>query len=698
MSVRALVLPCLVVVVAACTSNAAVRTEEEGRGMESLRARICLNGMWELHEGGTLDRVPAEGWRPVRVPEEFGDWSREAGWYRLRFRVPEEFVGKRVTLEVGRVRFYGKAFVNGAACGESWQPRLPLVADITQAVKVGGENELLVFVHCLAEGYSNPGEPLKNPSARGALIPYYDSADLAGIFGDVFLTCHPEVSVSEVQIMPSVRNGELRVRARVTNEGSKAVEATLSCSVEREGKTALSLPEVVVKVAPGETEEVEVAAKWSHPALWGPPPFGEPVLYHLQTDLVSEGGLLDRRYDRFGFRELWVEGNNFIFNGKPVFLMGTHISGFEMREAMSLLVPKLQQAGFLFVHPHADNRLDSFYQVCDEMGMLVWDCTFCGGPIGNGFGRWGGNRQDALRDALPYLTDAYRGWIRRNRNHPSIVIWSAGCNNASVNADLKALILEEDPSRPVVRYHTPESDREVLMFGFPGWQGEEPDYSRGIADIEAQLKRRGDRKYPLWIGEYWSQSGRPRAMEITYDMGVAGGCTFDVGGYRGNLPPFPRDFTITWPSQSGVGQRRQNLFLRGHKKTFPEYRHPNWCDPSKPVFRGEWQEEPGYRAVAEKANSKPGPARVRVPEVIVTVTAGGKPVASEYVFVLPEAGQSTSAVGVMTDPDGRAWFVLEESGNYRAVCGGEEAVFEASGQPLRLEPGYGYIQRIGLGD
>jgi len=236
------------------------------------------------------------------------------------------------------------------------------------------------------------------------------------------------------------------------------------------------------------------------------------------------------------------------------------------------------------------------------------------------------------------------------------------------------------------------------MFGFPGWQGQQPDYDKGIEVIKQQLEARGDRTYPLWISEYWSQSGRPRALEITYELGVAGGCTFDVGGYEGSLPPFHTNFRISWPSLSGVGHRRWNLLLRGHKKSYPEHRHPNWCDSTKSVFAGEWKEEEGYRQVGEEANGALGVASRRAPEVIVSVTADGKPVAGEYVFLLPEDGQAANPIGVMTDPEGTAWFVLEELGNYRAVCGEKETTFEAAWQPLKVEPGYGYIQRVALGD
>lgn len=664
--------------------------------VESPRMRICLNGMWERCEGGRPDRAPASGWKPVRVPEEYGDWARESAWYRLRFNIPEDFAGKRIELEIGRIRSYGKALLNGAVCGESWQMRVPLTADITPHARAGEQNELLVYTHCLAEGYANPGAPLKEPGARGALLDYYDAHDLAAIKGDAFLSCHPAVHISDLHILPSVRRGELSVRARISNAGGRAANARLRCAVRLKGEHILSLPEAEINAAPGQTQEIETAVEWPDPVLWGPPPYGEPALYHLCSELSDGSALVDRRFDRFGFRELWVEDRKFRFNGEPVFLMGTRIGGFEMREVMTLLVPKLQQAGFLFVHPHADNRLQGFYDVCDELGMLVWDGTYCGGPIGNQFGKWGTDRQQALHAALPHLEKAYRGWIGRNRNHPSVAIWSAGCNNEALHGNLRKLIREEDPSRPVVTYDEPETDQEVHMFGFMGWEGTVEDYARGTQNIDDKIANRGEKPYALFIGEYWSQSGQPRAMEITYEKGVAGGCTFDVGGYKGSLPPLHEAFDIAWPSESGMGQRRRNLLLRGHKATYPETSHFNWCDPAKPVFRGDWAEEEGYRRVCEKANRGLQPARARSPEVIVTVSSAGKPIAGEHVILYPEASQSTNPVGVMTDPQGRAWFVLQEAGRYRACCRGKEVAFEAAFQPLKLEPGYGYIQWVEL--
>ena len=185
-------------------------------------------------------------------------------------------------------------------------------------------------------------------------------------------------------------------------------------------------------------------------------------------------------------------------------------------------------------------------------------------------------------------------------------------------------------------------------------------------------------------------------MEVTFDEGVAGGSSFDVGGYRGCLPPMGNEFEISWPSESGLGQRRRNLILRGHKITFPENRHPNWSDPSQPVYLQDWVEEPGYRDVAMKAYGGVEPATVRVPEVIVTVNRNGSPVPHENVILYPEEGQSVVPCGVMTDLEGRAWFVLREPGRYRAVCAENETTFTTTLQPLKLEAGYDYVQYVDI--
>jgi hypothetical protein len=666
--------------------------------MQEQRLSVCLNGIWEKSEGGDPTSVPKDGWTPVRVPEEFGNWERESVWYRLQFRIPSQFEGSRAQLEIGRIRFYGKALINGRPCGESWQPRMPLMADITDLIHPGGTNELHVFAHCLAEGYSNPGEPLTDAGARGALLDYYDTHDQAAVMGDVFVRCTPKIEITDLQIIPSVQKMDLTVRARISNGSAAPFTGLLQGAVKLHGENVLTIDAMPLEIAGLAEAEVVLSASWSDPVFWGPRPHGEPVLYHLQTELVNEEEALeDRRYDRFGFRELWTEGDRFVLNGKPIFMMGTHISGFEMREAMTLLVPKLQQAGFLFVHPHADNRLDSFYDVCDELGMMVWDCTYCGGPIGNRFNAWGSDSKAALELALPHLEPTYERWIERNRNHPSIVLWSAGCNNHSIHGPLNKIIQNRDPStRPVVTYDDPQTQREVFMLGFTGWGHGEPDFAGGIQNIDKAKERRGDRSYPLFIGEYWSRSGIPGSMEVTFDEGVAGGSSFDVGGYRGCLPPMGNEFEISWPSESGLGQRRRNLILRGHKITFPENRHPNWSDPSQPVYLQDWVEEPGYRDVAMKAYGGVEPATVRVPEVIVTVNRNGSPVPHENVILYPEEGQSVVPCGVMTDLEGRAWFVLREPGRYRAVCAENETTFTTTLQPLKLEAGYDYVQYVDI--
>ena len=187
-------------------------------------------------------------------------------------------------------------------------------------------------------------------------------------------------------------------------------------------------------------------------------------------------------------------------------------------------------------------------------------------------------------------------------------------------------------------------------------------------------------------------------MEITWEKGVAGGCTFDVGDFWGCLPPFHPDFDISWPSESGWGHRRRSLLLRGHKRTYPETRHPNWCDKDKKVFDGDWAEQAGYRRVSEKTGGAIKPATTRAPEIIVTLMSGGKPLAGTHVLIEPVGGQSTNPVGVMTDSNGRAWFVLQEAGPYRAVCCGRETTFDAEFQSLNLEPGYDYIQWVQLQD
>ena len=89
--------------------------------------RLLLNGVWTFAPGPDGD-PPQQGWVPVRVPHrsrEFEEHPPESGWYRTTLRIPEEWAPQRLRLDLGRVRHYGRAYLDGEIIGEHYHLRMP---------------------------------------------------------------------------------------------------------------------------------------------------------------------------------------------------------------------------------------------------------------------------------------------------------------------------------------------------------------------------------------------------------------------------------------------------------------------------------------------------------------------------------------------------------------------------------------------
>ena len=101
--------------------------------------KLLLNGEWEFAQGAD-GQPPVDGWGRVRVPHrsrEFEDEPPESGWYRSDVRVPADWPGgdRRIVLDLGRVRHFGRAYLNGEAIGEHFGMRLPWRLDLSSRVE-----------------------------------------------------------------------------------------------------------------------------------------------------------------------------------------------------------------------------------------------------------------------------------------------------------------------------------------------------------------------------------------------------------------------------------------------------------------------------------------------------------------------------------------------------------------------------------
>ena len=686
----------------------------------SPRSGLLLNGEWEFAEGGD-GPVPAGGWRRVRVPHrsrEFEEDPPVSGWYRASLSVPGDWEtgdGRRLLLDLDRVRHYGRAYLDGAAVGEHHHLRLPWLIDLTERAAPGSEHELLLFTHSCRGRYAHPGARELSEAAEMALDTRFwrTSAATVGIEGDAWLRCRPSVHLADPYVTTSVWEKTLSAEVAVRNDGAEPFRGLVAWEVARAGETVLPLPPREVEVGPGETAVVGCTEEWTDAVPWGRPPYGEPVLYFLRIDLSSERqGPVDRDIVRFGFREVRADGKLLLLNGEQLMPWGDHTVPYVYeRQWLTRKFTDLAAANVSIVEHHRYDPPSVFYDVADESGTFVVGANFCVGT-----GQVFPEDLDASEARLVMenhlaVADA---WIRRTRNHPSILFWDVtDARDPAFCVPLLRKVKELDRTRVAEVTFDPGAANSELVELIDCYR-----LFSGLEQIEAAVEAvRSDPalpRKPVRVGEAgifesgrWDLDGEPPLMEGWRDFllsmpgrNIHGLQTFfladmDYRGFTGDVPgslAAPVEPRVSWPSQSGTDARIDPFGEGTQAARGKAALYLNWCDPEKPLVvetaTRKWSRDL-YRRLAGRDVGPLNPRRL--PEVIVETSRPGV-----AVFVEPLANQAAAPFGVRADREGRSWFVLPEPGPYRFTCGPAAAEVVAREQPVDAPPGYGHIQWVSM--
>ncbi len=434
-----------------------------------MRRTEILNGDWDFapdHAGlGPAAALAAARWadRPVSVPSSwrwsiapglsfqpydlFGypkEWNEiQSGILRRTFTVDPPPDAPRVVLVFKGILQKFALFVNGTLLAEGEESFLPIEVDVTATVRKG-TNEIAAWC--------GPFESRETPAGRKLLAPNGSwFAQLArGLWQDVLLEYRPAVSIDDACIRTSVRGASIEVEITVGTTSARPVTSLVSIEVLDDQSSVLAWEAGTVTAAPGIPATVRTRRKWDSAVPWSPE---NPHLYTLRVTCDGKGGR-DIRTFRFGFREVWLEGHRFILNGTPVFLRGDawHYQGFVMQtpEYARAWYRMCRETGINVVRLHAMPYPEFFLDAADEMGMLIIDesaiygsskITQCDDPA-------------FIRKCRAHL----RGLVRRDRNHPSVVIWSVQNEMRWVDGrdgwrdamnGLVSAMRELDPGRPV---------------------------------------------------------------------------------------------------------------------------------------------------------------------------------------------------------------------------------------------------------
>ncbi|MBF0199604.1 MAG: beta galactosidase jelly roll domain-containing protein, partial [Planctomycetes bacterium] len=387
------------------------------------RDLLNLSGFWDYarakgngKERGFYKSFPSEG--KLGVPGSYNEQVMELYhhfdeiWYQTAFYTAPSWAGRKVFMQFESVCQNAEVWINGTHLGEHIGPHLPFEFEITDFLRKDGENTLTVLANGRVEKDSLPPARMDSNDMREGWSPTYpavayDFFPFSGIHRPVYI-----YSVSEENHIKS-----LMVNAS-HNDGIATVNAKVEIDKPMDGEVLFEIEGLQFRAEFSGDNTTEIDFEIQDPRIWD---IGQGELYTLNATLIKKETTLDHAKCRFGIRNISIEGNSFLLNGKPVIFkgFGKHedfdIIGKGLSHPLVIkdydLMKWIGANSYRTSHyPYAEEWLD----MADELGvMVISENPFVG--LNNRL-----YNDDILKKALLVVEEH----ISRDYNHPSVVMWS----------------------------------------------------------------------------------------------------------------------------------------------------------------------------------------------------------------------------------------------------------------------------------
>ena len=432
------------------------------------RNRSSFDRGWKFSRGdfagAQMPEFSDSGWRALDLPH---DWSIEGpfgekepssfcgaylptgiGWYRKRFHLPDSYSNsdkdKKLTIEFDGVYQNSEVWINGQWLGKRPYGYVPFFYDLTPHVNFGRENVVAVKVD----------------NSHQTNCRWYTGS---GIYRHTWL-----LSTNRVHIAPwgtfvsspqvSTDAATLRVNTKIQNEGKEAARCNLLSSlIDHDGKV-IQTAEATQEIATGSEFEFVQQINVDRPHLWS---VADPYLYRVHSSVRILNATVDECDTPLGIREAAFDADRgFVLNGERVKLNGVclHHDGGCLGAAVPERVWErrleiLRDMGCNAIRTSHNPYAAEFLDLCDRMGFLVMNEAFDEWKVPKG--------QIGPNGYANYFDEWYerdvQNFVRRDRNHPSVVLWSAGneigdqgsAQGPETLGKLLKVFRAEDPSRLV---------------------------------------------------------------------------------------------------------------------------------------------------------------------------------------------------------------------------------------------------------
>lgn len=353
------------------------------------------------------------------------------GWYRKEFFIPEEDLGKHISLQFDGIFRDARIWVNGFYLGSEPSGYATRVYDISEYLNYGGENVIAVRADAtLEEGWFYEGGGIyrhvwldKADPVHVAPFGTFVYADIEAPYDEAVVTV--ETTVDNKGLTPA----DYEIRTTLVAPDGTRIDMPMSAEKDVEAKTS-------------KKSEAKVAVK--NPMLWD---IDNPRLYTVETEIIKDGKVVDTHFSKTGIREARFDADKgFFLNGRNVKLKGVNMHqdhpgvGAGIPDALQAYrLKELKKYGVNAYRSSHNPMTPAMLDACDSLGILVID----------------ENRLTGINDEHIRLLGRM---IERDRNHPSIILWSIGNEEwgtewndfgRRISASMQEYCHRMDPTRPV---------------------------------------------------------------------------------------------------------------------------------------------------------------------------------------------------------------------------------------------------------
>ena len=403
-------------------------------------------------------------WRTLDLPHDFQfeqPWTEGGGgargfkpmcegWYRKTFMAPKEWQGLSVKLDFGGIIYLGDVYINGIKVASTDYGYVGLEADLTKHLKYGGENVVAVYASTGpkkgSRWYTGGGLfrdvrlQLDNPThiaRHGVYIvskvdeltsKQVDELSASGVSSEGVQTLPSSTSNSSTrQLVNSLtKRGNSSTSIQVEIDGwQKRKNVSIRAKVlDAEGKVVATTKSTMPKYTKQTCTEVklpEITLTDAH--LWD---IDSPYLYSADVVVEADGMVVDSVREQFGIRKIeFSKDFGFKFNGKKVFLKGISnhhdmgaLGAASFDDGIERMMRRLKEFGFNHIRCSHNPYSESFTKIADRVGLLIVD-ELIDKWSDNDY--WGGRRP--FTSMWPQMITE---WVKRDRNSPSVIMWSLG--------------------------------------------------------------------------------------------------------------------------------------------------------------------------------------------------------------------------------------------------------------------------------